>query len=91
MQLGKGTGEMKEKSVGKRIGYLCRKKGMTPYQLAAKAMVPMTTLDNIMKGHTNNPGIYTVDRICDGLGMSLREFLDCDEFRREESDGRGSE
>ena len=86
----RGREIMKEKSIGKRIGHLCKKKGMTPYQLATKAMVPMTTLDNIIKGHTTNPGIYTVNKICDGLGMTLYEFLDCDEFRGGGNDGRDS-
>lgn len=74
---------MKEKSIGKRIGHLCREKGMTPYQLATKAMVPMTTLDNIIKGHTTNPGIYTVDKICGGLGMTLQELLEYKESENE--------
>ena len=91
MQLGKGTGDNERKIYWKTNRTLCKKKGMTPYQLATKAMVPMTTLDNIIKGHTTNPGIYTVDKICDGLGMTLYEFLDCEEFRRGENDGRDSE
>ncbi|MBD5542621.1 MAG: helix-turn-helix transcriptional regulator [Lachnospiraceae bacterium] len=81
---------MKEKSIGKRIGHLCKKKGMTPYQLATRATVPMTTLDNIIKGHTTNPGIYTVNKICGGLGMTLQEFLDCEEFGGGEDSGKDS-
>lgn len=69
--------------IGKRISHLCKQKGITAYQLANKAMVPMTTLENIMKGHTGNPGIYTVGKICDGLGITMQELLDYEEFRSE--------
>lgn len=75
---------MKKEPIGKRIGYLCKKKGLTPYQLSTRAMVPMTTLDNIIKGNTVNPGIYTVCKLCDGLGMTLQELLEGEETGNED-------
>lgn len=78
---------MKEKFIGKRIGYLCKQKGLTPYQLSARAMVPMTTLDNIIKGNTTNPGIYTICKICAGLEMTLQDLLEGNETERKEHEG----
>lgn len=48
--------------------------------------MPVTTLDNIMKSKTVNPGLFTVVKICNGLGMSLADFFDCDEFHSIEAD-----
>ncbi len=70
----------------KRIEYLCEEKGISKYRLALKASVPVTTLDNIMKSKTVNPGLFTVVKICNGLGMSLADFFDCDEFHSIEAD-----
>lgn len=81
---------MKENSIGERIIYLCEEKDITLYQLAVNAMMPMTTLNNITRGRTANPGIYTVDKICEGLGITLFDFLDFEEFRKGENDGKDS-
>lgn len=40
----------------------------------------MTTLMNIVEGNTQNPGIFNIMKICDGLGVSLKEFFDTKEF-----------
>ena len=63
-----------------RIDQLCRQKGLTYYTLSYKASIPMTTLTHILNGSSNNPGIYTIIKICDGLGMTLKEFFDTKEF-----------
>lgn len=81
---------MKENSIGERIIYLCEKKDITLYQLAVNAMMPMTTLNNITRGRTTNPGIYTVDKICEGLGMTMFDFLDFEEFRKGDYDKKDS-
>lgn len=40
----------------------------------------MTTLIHIMDGNTQNPGILTIMKICDGLGISMKYFFDTEEF-----------
>ena len=64
-----------------RIENLCKEKGLSTYQLALEAGIPMSTLAHIMKGTTKNPGIFTLVRICEGLGISLSEFFDIEAFR----------
>lgn len=64
----------------KRIEFLCVEKGISQYKLAIKSTVPVTTLDNIMKNRTSNPGLFTIVKLCNGLGVTLAEFFDCDEF-----------
>lgn len=73
---------MKEqKKIAKRIEYLCNEKGMSHYRLSFKSAIPMTTVDNILRGKTKNPGILTIIKLCNGLGVSIEEFFDCEEFR----------
>lgn len=70
----------------KRLEYLCMEKGLSQYKLALKSSVPVTTLDNIMKSRTANPGLFTIIKLCNGLGITLIEFFDCEEFHSIEGD-----
>ena len=63
-----------------RIKELCKEKGISYYTLSYKATIPMSTLVHIIEGSTQNPGILTIMKICDGLGVSMKEFFDTPEF-----------
>lgn len=63
-----------------RINNLCKKKRMTYYALSYKSAVPMTTLIHIMDKSTVNPGVLTIGKLCDGFGITLKEFFDSPEF-----------
>ena len=63
-----------------RIDTLCREKGITYYSLSYRAGVPLSTVMNIQKGKSKNPGVFTIMKLCDGLGVSMKEFFDCKEF-----------
>ena len=73
-----------------RIDELCRQKNYSYYTLSYKSSVPLTTLIHIMDGTSKNPGIFTVIKICDGLGISMSEFFDTKEFQEmlKEIDGQ---
>lgn len=75
---------MKQNALVKRIEYFCRREGITYYRLSFKSAVPMTTINNIINCKTTNPGIYTIAKICNGLGISIKEFFDCKEFEETE-------
>ena len=66
--------------VQERIEFLRKENGETYYTLSYKSTLPMTTLMHIMDGSTRNPGAYTIMKICDGLGITLKEFFDTKEF-----------
>ena len=74
-----------QKKLVDRINYLCNEKNYSYYVLAYKADMALTTLIHIMDGTSKNPGIWTIYKICDGLGVSLKEFFDdkdwIDEFK----------
>lgn len=63
-----------------RIGTLCKDRNLTLYKLSYKSTVPMTTLSHIMDGTTENPGIFTLFKICVGLEISVEEFFATEEF-----------
>ncbi|MBD5462805.1 MAG: helix-turn-helix transcriptional regulator [Lachnospiraceae bacterium] len=63
-----------------RINNLCKEKRMTYYALSYASAVPMTTLMHIVDKSTVNPGVLTIGKLCEGFGISLRDFFDAPEF-----------
>ena len=63
-----------------RIRKLCAQRGITVNKLAVMGDVGTSTLDNIMQGHTKNPGIKTLHKIALAFNMTLAEFLDFEEL-----------
>ena len=64
----------------KRILTLCKKRGFTVNKLAAISNINQSTLDNIVRGNTNNPRIKTLHKIAIAFNMTLAEFLDFQEL-----------
>ena len=67
-------------TVVERINNLCKEKRMSYYALSYASAVPMTTLMHIVDKTTVNPGVITLSKLCDGLGITLKEFFDSTEF-----------
>ncbi len=42
--------------------------------------VRQSTLDNLMRGNTKNPGIISLHKIANAFNMTLAEFLDFEEL-----------
>lgn len=64
-----------------RINNLCKEQGISYYTLSYKSAVPLTTLLHIIDGSTKNPGIITIIKLCGGLGISIKEFFDTEDFK----------
>ena len=64
-----------------RIEELCEERGITVNALSYAAGMPRSTLKNIIYGKSKNPGIGTIQMICDALEISLGEFFDAENFR----------
>jgi transcriptional regulator with XRE-family HTH domain len=58
-----------------RIKYFCDKKEYDYITLSRRSGVPLTTLLNITKGNTKNPGIFTILKLCEGFGITIEEFM----------------
>lgn len=69
------------KLVSLRIQQLCAAYGHNINSLAHQAGVPPTTVKNIIYGNSHNPGIVTVKLLCDGLGISLYDFFNTEQFK----------
>ena len=67
-------------TVVERINNLCKEKRMSYYALSYASAVPMTTLMHIVDKTTVNPGVITLSKLCDGLGITLKESFDTPEF-----------
>lgn len=61
-----------------RISDLCQKQKITYYTLAYRAAIPKSTLMNLFKG--TNPTISTISKICNGLGITMCDFFQCEYF-----------
>lgn len=69
-----------QKAVAERILDLCRENNLSVNGLATISAVPPSTLKNIIGGVSQNPGIVTIKKLCDGLNISLIEFFDTKTF-----------
>lgn len=73
-------------AVKNRIVFLCEQKKMTINKLAVEAGVAPSTVKNILYGKSTNPGVVTIKMLCDGLGITLSEFFDTEEFKKLEQE-----
>lgn len=67
-------------AIAYRIDSLCRINMITYNELSNKAGVTSSTIYSIFDVSRRNIGISTVQKICDGLDITLREFFDDDIF-----------
>lgn len=67
-------------AVADRIIQLCNQKKMAINALANISGISPSTLYSVLNEKSQNPGIVTIKKLCDGLEISLREFFDDDIF-----------
>ena len=67
-------------AVKNRLLSLCGEKNLTIHKLATESGVAPSTIKNILYGKSKNPGVVTIKMLCDGLGITLLEFFNTDEF-----------
>ncbi len=65
-----------------RIRTLCKERGIAINKLATMSGVKQSTLDNIVRGLTKNPGVKTMHKIANAFNMTLAEFLDFEELNQ---------
>ena len=75
-------------TVKNRILLLCSEKRITINKLATESGVAPSTIKNILYGKSQNPGIVTIKMLCDGLGISLVDFFNTDDFKQLEQEIR---
>lgn len=68
-------------AVANRLLELCEQKRLSVNALATTSAVPPSTLKNIINGGSNNAGIVTIKKLCDGLEISLYDFFNTETFK----------
>ena len=68
-------------AVKKRFEELCYQKGLNFCKLASISGVPYTTVKSLFYNQSKNPGVVTIKKLCDGLGITITDFFDTDYFR----------
>ncbi len=63
-------------AVSERIAELCEEKHITINKLANISGITQSTLNNIMSGRNNSTTISTIQKICDGLEITVIDFFD---------------
>lgn len=70
----------------RRMRELCSERGITPNGLSYISGVSQSTIKSILNGESQNPGIATIKKICDGLNITIGEFFNTEEFNRLEQE-----
>lgn len=70
-----------KEAVADRIIQLCSEKRIAINALGNLAGISPSTIYSMLNTKSKNPGIVTIKKVCDGLGISLADFFDTDIFR----------
>ena len=65
-----------KEAVAMRILELCKEKQIAVNTLANLSGVSPSTVYSMLNEKSQNPGIVSIKKLCDGLEITLREFFD---------------
>lgn len=65
---------MRDTDVIQHIQDLCKERNWSYYRLAKESDIPYSTLNNMIS-RTNIPTIPTLQKLCDGFGITLADFF----------------
>ena len=65
-----------KEAVAKRIIELCGKRNIAINTLANVSGVSPSTVYSMLNEKSQNPGVVSIKKLCDGLDITLREFFD---------------
>ena len=73
-------------AVRQRIIQLCQEHDISINRLSSISGVTQSTVNNIVSGRNNSTTVSTIKKLCDGLGITLSEFFDTEEFKQLEQE-----
>lgn len=65
-----------KEATAKRIQVLCAERGLAVNALANLCGISPSTIYSMLNKKSKNPGIVSIQKICDGLEISVRKFFD---------------
>ena len=71
-----------------RILELIEQRQITVNRLAMLSGITQSTLQNITSGRNRSASVATIQKLCDGLGISLRAFFDSPLFENNDPEVR---
>ena len=69
-----------KEAVAARILALCEERGIAINALAGSSGVSPSTVYSMLNSKSKNPGVVSLQKLCDGLGITLGEFFSTPEF-----------
>ena len=69
-----------KEAIANRILQLCDERGIAVNELANISGVSPSTIYSMLNEKSKNPGVVSIQKICDGLDISIREFFNSDIF-----------
>ena len=75
-----------KEAVAERIIQLCKERDIAINALANISGVSPSTIYSMLNEKSQNPGIVSIKKICDGFDISLREFFDSNLFENLEQE-----
>ena len=68
-------------AVKERILQLCREQDLSVNKLCTMSGVTQSTVNNIVSDRNHSVTVSTIQKLCDGLGISIQEFFDSPLFK----------
>ena len=69
-----------------RILSYCKQRQLTINGLAYRCGMPRSTINNLMSGRNVSTSVVNIQKICDGLDITIADFFDDDMFRHIEQE-----
>lgn len=64
-----------KEAVAERIHILCQERGIAFNALANLCGVAPSTIYSMLNAKSQNPGVVSIQKICDGLEITMRDFF----------------
>ena len=75
-----------KEAVAQRILELCRDRNIAVNALANISGVSPSTIYSMLNQKSQNPGVVSIKKLCDGLDITVREFFDSPLFDETEQE-----
>lgn len=75
-----------KEAVAQRILELCRERNIAVNALANISGVSPSTIYSMINQKSQNPGVVSIKKLCDGLDITVREFFDSPLFDETEQE-----
>lgn len=69
-----------KEAVALRIVQLCEERNMAFNALANLSGIAPSTIYSMLNEKSQNPGVVSIKKLCDGLNISLRDFFNSELF-----------